>query len=79
MQLLLCSPLTVRHLVSGKAYELLPVPMNIPFPSRQPALWLRFLHRQGRFLPISNEDAESVQRFMRRHGTEALSADGLTA
>lgn len=76
MQLLLCSPLTVRHLVSGKAYELLPVPMAAPIPSRQPELWLRFLRPQGRFVPITSDDAERVQSFMRRHGTEALSDDG---
>ncbi len=63
----------------GKQLQLMPAPMKNGFPSREPRLWLQFLRADGQRLAISTTDCKRVQAYMREHGTEALSDDGVTA
>lgn len=63
--------------VAGAVYCLLPVPMQ-RMPSRAPDDWLAF---QGKHVPGTLLDAEAqdaLQRYMRRHGTEALTTGSTT-
>lgn len=55
----------------GIKYELKPVPMNV-IPSSDHDLWLKF---QGLHVPgasLSEKTQNTIQGFMRRHNTEAL-------
>lgn len=79
MHLSLTTPLTIRHIVSRKPYVLLPVAMAHATPSTNPTLWRKFVKLGGRVLPISLEDTQRVREYMRSHGTEALSEDGVCA
>ena len=79
MYLTLTIPLTIRHLVSCKTYQMLPVPMAQSTPSTDPTLWRKFLKVGGRVLPISKEDTARVRQYMQQHQTEALSVDGEVA
>lgn len=79
MHLSLTAPLTVCHIVSRKHYELLPVPMGHSKPSSDPLLWRKFVKLGGRVLPVSPEDTQRLRAYMAKHGTEALSEDGVRA
>lgn len=79
MHLTITAPLTLRHLVSLKVYDMLPVPMAHSKPSTCPTLWRRFIKLGGRVLPISHADTQLVREYMEKHGTEAISEDGTTA
>jgi len=79
MQLLITIPLKIKNRVSGTRYDLLPVHMNNAIPSSNSELWLRFLVKGGKSIPLSRDDADRVQQYMRQHGFEALSEDGQTA
>lgn len=78
MQLKLTPGLTIETAMQGEL-ELMPVVMKITNPSETPSLWLKFLKTQGRRIPISPAAIAQCQRYMRQHGTEALSEDGIVA
>lgn len=77
MHLQLTPPLTIRT-KSNQSMDLLPVPMKQGFPSKIPGLWLAFLSPEKR-VELDPDTLQKVQSYMARHGTEAVSADGLTA
>lgn len=74
MQLKLVPPLVVQTAMHGEL-EFLPVAMDNGFPSTTPALLLKFLVPQGHRIPISPREADRCQRYMKQHGSEALSHD----
>lgn len=82
MQLLLTAPLRIKT-TAGQVLELLPIPMANGFPSETiapwSALWCQFLKPNGRRMPCEAQAITAAQRYMRQHGTEALSEDGLVA
>lgn len=57
--------------LAGIEYELKPVPMNV-IPSRDPDLWLKFLGLHVPGASLSEKTQNTIQGFMRRHNTEAL-------
>lgn len=63
----------------GFEMSLHPVQLNGVMPSTTPESWLKFLKSGGRRIPVSPRQIHAVQAFMRQHGTEALTPDGVTA
>lgn len=62
--------LTIKT-IAGKEYTFKPVP--IPFlPSSHPAVWLKFQRTHVPQSALDEETQDEIQRFMRRHQTEAL-------
>lgn len=71
MQLILTAPLVIKHMVSGKTFEFLPVAMESDEGS------FRVIPMTGhRMLPIRAQDVDTVQAYMQRNKTTALSEDG---
>lgn len=61
--------------LAGKKYVFSPVPMTV-MPSTVPELWLKFLGRHAAGTTLSEGAQNAIQRFMRKHKTEALT-DGV--
>lgn len=78
MEMIKVAPLVVETAMSGEI-EFKPVQLADPMPSETPDLWLRFLKREGKRIPLSPLTANKCQRYMRQHNTEALSANGIEA
>lgn len=62
--------LQVRTL-AGKSYTFSPVQLPV-IPSQNPALWLKFQGRHAAGTELSEETQDAIQRFMKKHKTEAL-------
>ena len=77
MHLSLTAPLTIRHIVSRKPYELLPVAMARATPSTDPTLWRKFVKLGGRVLPITLEDTQRVREGRPYVFTDLLRREGL--
>lgn len=61
--------------LAGKTYSFSPVPMKV-MPSGTPDLWLKFQGRHAAGTALSEETQNTIQRFMLKHKTEALT-DGV--
>lgn len=77
MQLLITVPLFIETAMQSKL-ELMPVVMKT-MPSSQPALYTRFIKAGGQRIPLSPNEINRCQRYMKGNDTEALSEDGSTA
>ena len=58
--------------------DFLPVVMTST-PSKSSATWLDFLKPAGLRIPLNPTELDRCQQYMRKHGTEALSEDGIQA
>lgn len=61
-----------RLVLSSVEMTFRPVPMAIKAPSMNPDHWLAFLVTGGDFVTLESFEADRVQFFMRREGTEAI-------
>lgn len=64
-------PLLEITTLADKKYVFSPVPMSV-MPSGDPALWLKFLGRHAIGTDLSESTQNAIQRFMRKHRSEAL-------
>lgn len=77
MQLHLTNPLGIVA-SNHSRFDFLPVVMTVR-PSNRPTTWADFLMPMGRRYPLDLTELYRCQQFMRKHGTEALSEDGILA
>lgn len=73
------SPLLVCSLSQPVAIALLPVPMLHSRPSSDPKRFAEFYKPRGQLIPIHEDDALRVRKYMQRYETECLTSDGQTA
>ena len=74
MKIKLVSPIEITT-NSGLKLELMPVVMDEAFPSKDTAMWMKFI-RPGIKHAISGKAVSDLQAYMLKHETEALSEDG---
>lgn len=73
------TPLLLCGLSQPAAIALLPVPMLNPRPSGDPQTFSAFCKPLGKLIPLHEDDALRVRKYMDRFATEALTANGQAA
>ena len=73
------TPLLVCSMREPVAIALLPVPMLNPRPSADSTKFAGFYKPLGKLIPLHEDDALRVRKYMQRFDTECLTSDGQTA
>lgn len=73
------TPLLVSSMSEPVAVALLPVPMFHARPSSDPQRFAAFYKPAGKLIPVHEDDALRVRKYMERFNTEALTSDGQLA